>query len=79
MLEYTIGVVVSSEGTIAVNNPRVDSIEKLRPQYEELLRKYGSHDKLHLFIYYNGKRAGDISFSDLEELSNMMGEFKRLR
>ena len=76
MMEYTICVRVSAEGTMAMNNPRVDSIEKLRPLYEQLLREHGGHDKLILSVFYDGQRS-DISFSDLEKLSDMICELKR--
>jgi hypothetical protein len=74
-IEYTIGVMTSDEGTIAANNPRVDSIEKLRAQYKMLLDKYGNNTKLHLFKFNNGERIGDFSFSELKELSDLIQQF----
>ena len=69
---YTIGVEVSDEGTCAVNNPIVGSIEELRLQYRDLVRKH-SHEKLILFHYMDGKGTGrDIRFSEIEELCKLI-------
>ncbi len=69
---YTIGVEVSDEGTCAMNNPIVGSIEELRPQYMDLMRKY-RHEKLILFQYIDGIGTGqDIRFSEIEKLCKLI-------
>ena len=69
---YTIGVEVSDEETCAMNNPIVGSIEELRLQYRDLVRKH-SHEKLILFHYADGIRTGqDIRFSEIEKLCKLI-------
>lgn len=69
---YAIGVEVSSEGTCAMNNPIVGSIEELKLQYMDLMRKH-SHEKLILFHYRDGMRTGqDIRFSEIEKLCRLI-------